>query len=231
MLNINSHDKILIVAPHADDETIGCGGLLSLYGSQCDILLITDGRLGQSDPKKTPIDELISIRKHEIETVSSITSVNNLTCLSIPDQETNKNIQIIMKQDIRKYSYVFVPYHLDNHIDHNILMKLFYKMIIRQHSNAKLFEYEVWSPLKYPSDIIDISTVIENKIQLINIYKSQNKYYDYTNMTIGLSKYRGAFIGCQYGEAYNNVPILTKLQKLYSKIPLSIRQKIYSIKN
>lgn len=43
---INNNDKILVVAPHADDESIGCGGLLSLYGNQTDLLLITDGSKG-----------------------------------------------------------------------------------------------------------------------------------------------------------------------------------------
>lgn len=45
---IKSTDRILVIAPHADDESIGCGGMLSLYGPQCDILLLTDGRKGHT---------------------------------------------------------------------------------------------------------------------------------------------------------------------------------------
>ena len=42
-LEIRPTDKICILAPHADDESIGCGGLLALYGKQCDVVLLTDG--------------------------------------------------------------------------------------------------------------------------------------------------------------------------------------------
>lgn len=45
-LRIKESDRILIVAPHPDDETLGCGGILAKYGEKCDVLLITDGRLG-----------------------------------------------------------------------------------------------------------------------------------------------------------------------------------------
>lgn len=32
--------KRLIVAPHADDEVLGCGGLLAKYGSQCTVMVM-----------------------------------------------------------------------------------------------------------------------------------------------------------------------------------------------
>ena len=47
-LSFSSKDRILIVAPHPDDEAIGCGGILALYGDQCDVLILTDGSKGKS---------------------------------------------------------------------------------------------------------------------------------------------------------------------------------------
>ena len=43
-INIDEKARILIVSPHPDDETIGCGGILAKYGSQCDVVVLTDGR-------------------------------------------------------------------------------------------------------------------------------------------------------------------------------------------
>lgn len=64
---IDKEDKILIVAPHPDDESIGCGGLLALYGKQCDVRLLTDGRRGKSEQRKNVSDnEIIATRKEEL---------------------------------------------------------------------------------------------------------------------------------------------------------------------
>lgn len=65
-LAIKPTDKICILAPHADDETIGCGGLLALYGPQCDVILLTDGAKGGDRSKP---DEVRRVREAEFEEV------------------------------------------------------------------------------------------------------------------------------------------------------------------
>ena len=71
MMKINQDDKILIVAPHPDDESIGMGGFLSLYGPQCDVLLVTDGRKGHKGTVED-IDEFILKRKQEVKSACQI---------------------------------------------------------------------------------------------------------------------------------------------------------------
>ena len=61
-LVIKETEKILIVAPHPDDESIGTGGLLSLYSNQCDVIVMTDGRYGNTE---IPPDQMREIRKKE----------------------------------------------------------------------------------------------------------------------------------------------------------------------
>lgn len=43
LLELNPDDKCLVIAPHADDESIGCGGLLLKYPDNCDVVVLTDG--------------------------------------------------------------------------------------------------------------------------------------------------------------------------------------------
>ena len=63
LINIKCDDKILIIAPHPDDECIGCGGLLSLYPEKCSVVVMTDGSQGNInvDPEQEAI-----IRKNQL---------------------------------------------------------------------------------------------------------------------------------------------------------------------
>ena len=45
-LEIKPNDKCLIIAPHADDESIGCGGILLKYLQNCEVVVLTDGGKG-----------------------------------------------------------------------------------------------------------------------------------------------------------------------------------------
>ena len=104
-LAIDRDDRILVVAPHPDDETLGCGGLLALYGTQCDVLVMTDGRYGRSPERKTiPDEEMISIRYGEIEKALAIAKVNRLYKLDIEDGHLDRNRKKAIKaKDFKSY--------------------------------------------------------------------------------------------------------------------------------
>ena len=76
-LRFSEKDKILIVAPHPDDETIGCGGILTLYGSQCDVVLLTDGRLGKPENSDLTEEQTATVRHKEFVSVMEYFHVNN----------------------------------------------------------------------------------------------------------------------------------------------------------
>jgi LmbE family N-acetylglucosaminyl deacetylase len=63
-LQISPSNTILVIAPHSDDESLGCGGLLLKYPKQCDVVVVTDGRYGGL-PNQTH-DEIIKIRQEEL---------------------------------------------------------------------------------------------------------------------------------------------------------------------
>ena len=59
-VEIRKEENIAIIAPHPDDEVIGAGGLLSAYPSQCTVILMTDGRHGDSNIEP----ETLKVRRH-----------------------------------------------------------------------------------------------------------------------------------------------------------------------
>ncbi|RZJ28049.1 MAG: PIG-L family deacetylase [Chryseobacterium sp.] len=59
----------LIVAPHADDESLGCGGIIALarkYGQTVYILLLSDGTLSHPNSKEFPAGKLRETRENEL---------------------------------------------------------------------------------------------------------------------------------------------------------------------
>lgn len=229
-MNISNTDRILIVAPHPDDESIGCGGLLSKYGSQCDILVLSDGRKGYRSTDPVDENELVKIREDELRRAAAIASVNNVRFLKIHDGTVGENKDIIMQYDITPYSLIFVPNRWERHRDHCVVPGLFMKMKRTQHAKARLYEYEVWSPLAAPTDSIDITEVIDTKLQMVAQYESQTKYVDYCTMALSLSRYRGAGFQSGYAEVFSYFPYRTCLKKIYDLLPNKVRAVVQHIK-
>lgn len=228
-LNISSKDKILVVAPHADDETIGVGGLLALYGKQTDLLLLSDGRKGVSPQQERSEDEIIKIRKEEFLNVTAFFGVNSVTCLDIEDQTVAANKKSILSFPIKGYSYILVTSHFEGHIDHKVLLAIFTQMKKMQHSKAEILEYEVWNALPKPNLYLDISCVMNKKLEAVSLYKSQIESYDYVSMCKGINTYRGATNRGGDYEAYFSEKIAKLdrkrklLLKLWGMLPLSVR--------
>lgn len=192
-LNIRENDRILIVAPHPDDESIGCGGLLSLYGKQCDVVVITDG-----DNRKV-VSDIADVREKEfIKAVSSV-EVKDYKCLRIPERQIMQHKKRVSEIDFGKYEHVFVPNRYDEHKDHVDVYKVIKNLVKK---TAKLYEYEVWNPLKKPNVYLDITDISDKKIQLIKIHESQIKELDYIGMIMGLNAYRGRSHGMGFAECY-----------------------------
>lgn len=178
-LEIKEKDKICILAPHADDETIGCGGLLSLYASQCDVILLTDGSRG-GDPV---------VREKEFSSVMSFFDVHNYKQMKAKDRYLIEAYDLFKQLDFSPYDYVFMPHRLDAHRDHVVPQAFFRRLKTEKSIKARPVYYEVWGVMSEPTHFLDISNVAEKKIEAIKMYTSQN-VIDYADRIMGLNRYR-----------------------------------------
>ena len=231
-LKISNNDRILIVAPHPDDETIGCGGILALYGPQCDILLLTDGRLGKPEGSDYTEEKTAAVRQAEFETVMEFFRVNSHRELRVPDSMLGSSADAVAAVDLRKYDYIFVPNRNERHPDHKTAYEIIKKLHEKQKSNAALIEYEVWSPIIAANRFLDISAVMDVKIEGLIKYESQTASIDYEALAKGLNMYRGAPHHVQYCEAYYLPDVGSSGLKhaIANKLPKGLRKELIELK-
>ena len=190
--------RILVLAPHPDDESIGCGGLLLKYPGQCDVVVLTDGRYGGLSEQNE--EETIAMRKSEFEKAMLCAGVKKWVFLGVEDGKLSENFAKFSELDLSGYDAIFCPASKDNHMDHSCV----YEFLLRLKPQARIFGYEVWSALSTPSHYLDISNVVEEKKKLISFYESQTAQLDYMSKAIGLNCFRGLlpYPAVDYAEAY-----------------------------
>lgn len=193
-------EKVLILAPHMDDETIGCGGAICAHvraGAVVEVLFLTDGAQGfEPDVLSSHTSQQRSdIRKAESEKATALLGVSATHYLDLPDgktkpsQEATQKLLAIIGQ-VRP-DLVYLPFLTDSHHDHLITNKLF---IAACRANPSLKAmlcacYEVWTPL-HPNCVIDISLDIDTKMAALECYTSQLAMNDYLSSVRGLNAYR-----------------------------------------
>ena len=210
--------KILVIAPHLDDETIGVGGTIKkLIELRFNIQILVVG--GHLPP-------LYSKKNYEITKKESIKAIKTLGSkktyyLDIPATEYHKDYYQIINKKISevvntfKPRTVFIPFP-DRHIDHRTIFDcamvntrpnkkyypkfiLAYETLSETHWNAPDIE-----PNFVPNFFIDIDKSIKYKIKALKCYKSQilgNKSRS-LDAIMALAKFRGSQNGCNYAEAF-----------------------------
>lgn len=78
----------LVLAPHADDESLGCGGLLAqaaAAGSRPGVLVLTDGAGSHPRSVRYPPARLRAVRETEAQAAVAILGVERIGFLGLPD--------------------------------------------------------------------------------------------------------------------------------------------------
>ena len=211
--------RCLILAPHADDETIGCGGLLLQHPKWFDVYCLTNGFKGIHG--ELTYEEKIETRKREFSEAMDKAGVNYYHFFSDIDDK-----RLIMRYDrfktisIADYDYIFIPNILDQHRDHKSVALLLNELMKERpyKRNVKIVMYEVWTALALPNVFVDIEGTIEAKMDLLKTYVSQNATRNYLDTIRGLNLYRGLNPMKQYAEAYCKLDVseFKKICKMYS---------------
>ena len=202
-LTLINGGKVLVFAPHPDDETIGCGGTLALLRhNDCTIkvVFVTDGGGAGSLPEGS-----IAIRQQEAKAALTTLGLQDWLFLDEPDGSFRSHPKFeqqaleIMQQF--QPDWLFLPSVFDYPRDYVAIRQTLFNLWQLHKTAKRLFFYEIWSPVP-ATHVVDISSVIDLKQQAISHYQLPLAHCDYLSASMGLSRYRGLYLPNQRHEQY-----------------------------
>jgi N-acetylglucosamine malate deacetylase 1 len=188
---------LLVVAPHQDDETLGCGGLIALkrrLGAPVTVIFVTDGA---SSPSRgnTPAKEWTNLRRQEALDALAVLGVPPAHChfLDGPDgglgdlgaaQTAMLAAHLAALISTISPAQVAVTFRKDGHPDHEASFGLVTRAIRQSGRETELWEYPVWSLWRKPAGSatwaegsslrkLDIRQVVEMKKRAAACFSSQ----------------------------------------------------------
>lgn len=201
--------RVLVLAPHQDDETIGCGGILALHRAQGDpvrVLFLTDGSAG--DPAGYyPADRYVEIRQEEARRAGAVLGVTDFEFWTCPDGKlaTVPDLGERLLAAVRAYrpDVLYSPSSRELHPDHWAAGVRVEALRRAGRLPTAVYAYEVWAPVE-PTHLIDVTAVIAKKEAALAQYASQIRYNDYRPKMRGLAAYRTITLPptAQYAEAF-----------------------------
>jgi len=203
--------NVLILAPHPDDESIGCGGAVSLHvraGDGVSVVYLTSGELGLKDRKR---EEAWAIREAEARAAAKILRINEFHFLRLPDWMTGEDVPgaaAKLAPVLTKCApeLVYLPHPAEWHPDHKASLPIMSAAIAATGSKPRLFGYEVWTPMAEYQHVRDITGVMSRKVRAIRKHASQVAGWDYVRAVRGLNAFRGVMAGrCLYAEVFQQL--------------------------
>ena len=208
---------MLVIAPHPDDEVLGCGGTIVKHaknGNEVYLCVVTKGY--------TPdwSEEFLKNRPKEIEKANKILGIKKTHFLdyptvkldTIPQKELNEAISKVVNEV--KPDILCIPHKGDVNKDHRLVFEA--SLVATRPANhkvKKILSYETLSETDWgqpiepfvPNVYVDISETLGKKIEAMKAYGSELKQYPHPRsleIIEALAKKRGSEVGVKFAEAF-----------------------------
>ncbi|HEY9208098.1 MAG TPA: PIG-L deacetylase family protein [Acidovorax sp.] len=185
--------SVLVLAPHPDDETIGCGGSAALYaqaGIPVQALVFTDGALWGVAP---PGMGVVEAREAETRAAAQVLGCAEPLFARHPDRHlpTGSALvgEIVAQVRASRADTVFAPSLWEVHPDHRALAQAAIAAIVQLGAGHTLVQYEVGMPL-LPNVLVDITPVLQRKQQAMACFASQLAMQAYDRHVNALNVFR-----------------------------------------
>ena len=202
------HGRVAVLAPHPDDESIGCGGVIALHRRQGDdvhLIVVTDGDAG--DPEgRFPRDGYVERRRDECRRAARVLGTAAPQFLGFGDQQLARGGELrgALQRALEgiRPAIVYHPAADEMHADHHVVGAETTLAAAALDPPVRSFAYEIWAPI-VPTHVIDVSAAWAVKHAAVSCYASQLAYNDYARAVAGLNAYRAIFLPrASYVEAF-----------------------------
>jgi LmbE family N-acetylglucosaminyl deacetylase len=213
---------IVVLAPHMDDEVIGCGGTLGQHaraGAQICVVFVTDARYVNANAHLPAAErerlrtELLAVRKREAHAACEVLGITDLQFIDADPAGLEESTTAAAKlREILlriRPSIVYVPVFLDRHPDHRATSGVLLRAVAGTDFSCECRAYEVWTPL-IPNVLVRIDDTMEMKMRALKCHASQLAHTDFVHMSSGLNAYRAAGVpdgAARYAEAFLSAPL------------------------
>lgn len=212
--------RVLVVAPHPDDEVLGVGGTiarLSDEGATVVIVIVTKGRpplFSEADVAQTRGE---AARAHEILGVSETLFLDFPAAGldGVPHQQLNAALASTLERVAP--TSLFLPFYDDLHLDHRLVFRS--ALVAARPSNAwapkQILAYETLSETNWnapyltagfqPSVFIDISSTLDRKLAAMRCFASQIKEFPHERsieIVHTLATIRGSTVSRRAAESF-----------------------------
>ncbi len=202
-LPIGEARRVLVFAPHPDDESIGCGGALALLastGTPVRVVLVSDGSgAGDLEPGAG------LLRQQEFRAALARLGVTDHALLGFEDGALAKQagLDAAIAAQVNEFGpdWVFCPSRIDPHRDHRAVADSVRRAVLAAPSVQRLCEYETWSTLPI-THLLDIGSVIDRKLDAIGQHRTALAHGRYLEASAGLTRHRGLLLGVDHAEGF-----------------------------
>lgn len=242
--------RVLVLAPHPDDEVFGCGGALAdlvARGAAIDVLLVTDGAAaGEGDAERRRI---AALRAEESREALRILGGGTVHEGGLPDRGlggARERLAALVASWLAKVApdLVFAPSPVETHPDHRAVAYALFALARRGAADpgaaallrASVAFFEVSQPFR-PNFLFDLTAVLERKHTAALAFGSQAAQRDYAGFMDGLNAYRRMTLppGVAAAEAFAVFPgarltdpgaVLRDLQPVGLRAALRLRERL-----
>ena len=209
--------KILVIAPHPDDEVLGCGGTIAKHvnnGDIVDLCIVTQPYAPEWS------ESYIKNKKKEIEKSKNILGIREIHFLDLPtvklDGLLQKDINTALYGIVKETTpdVVYIPHKGDLNRDHRIVFECALVALRPIGCGVKkILSYEILSetewgqPIEpfFPNFYVDISKTISEKCNAMEAYSSELKSEPHPRslkIIRANAKKRGSEVGVSYAESF-----------------------------